>query len=459
MNFNFSDPLFQLGGEEITLRMLLIALGGGIALILIYHLLVSRLIRRLVNHLEEESKDQRRLFRALRNAFFLLMGIIALLISQIDQVLYANEQITIKAATILEALFILQFAWLLDWALSRFIIRNYYRNREREKEDRAGVPKVMQKDPENIASRLIQYIVYVVAILLILSSFQIDYTIYTISGKEQDYDFKLSNIFAAILVLLIARLAIWVLIQLVLYGYYRSRKVNIGSQYAINQLLTYVIYVVAALVALDSLGIKMTVIWGGAAALLVGVGLGLQQTFNDLISGVIILFERTVEVGDVVKVDGLLGKVIRIGLRTSVLETWENIAVLVPNSKLISENVINFSHNDIKTRYLITVGVAYGSDTELVKKLLLEAASNVRNVLKFPAPFVRFVDFGNSSLDFELHFWTLQLITVEDIKSDLRFEIDRLFRENGVTIPFPQRDLWLRNAVSLDQERDGDQEK
>ena len=105
------------------------------------------------------------------------------------------------------------------------------------------------------------------------------------------------------------------------------------------------------------------------------------------------------------------------------------------------------------------MGVAYGSDTELVKKLLLEAAGNVRNVLKFPAPFVRFVDFGNSSLDFELHFWTLQLITLEDINSDLRFEIDRLFRENSVTIPFPQRDLWLRNAVSLDQKEGEDKQK
>jgi len=218
--------------------------------------------------------------------------------------------------------------------------------------------------------------------------------------------------------------------------------------YKRQQLLTYVIYIIAVLLALDSLGIKMTVVWGGAAALLVGVGLGLQQTFDDLISGVIILFERTVEVGDIVQVEGLLGKVSAIGLRTSVLQTQSNSTVLVPNSKLISENIINFSHQDAKTRYFISVGVAYGSDTELVKNLLLQAAEEHPQVLKHPKPLIRFTEFGNSSLNFELHFWTLDNFTIDNLRSDLRFIVDRIFREHNISIPFPQQDVWFRNPMT-----------
>ncbi|MCB0568594.1 MAG: mechanosensitive ion channel, partial [Phaeodactylibacter sp.] len=109
------------------------------------------------------------------------------------------------------------------------------------------------------------------------------------------------------------------------------------------------------------------------------------------------------------------------------------------------EKVINWSHNDSKARFLVKVGVAYGSDTALVKKLLLNVARENAFVLRHPAPFVRFIDFGESSLDFELHFWTHEFIRIEDIKSDMRFEIDQTFRDNQVTIPFPQRDVWMRD--------------
>ena len=179
--------------------------------------------------------------------------------------------------------------------------------------------------------------------------------------------------------------------------------------------------------------------------MLVGIGLGLQQTFNDLISGIILLFERSVEVGNVVELNGgMIGTVRRIGLRTSLIETRENISVIVPNSKLITDIVTNWSHNDDKARFLIQIGVAYGTDTQLVKKLLLKIARDNVYVLSNPGPTVRFTNFGDSSLDFNLIFWSRNFLVIEDIKSDLRFEINQVFLDNKINIPFPQRDVWIR---------------
>ncbi|MCB9302230.1 MAG: mechanosensitive ion channel [Lewinellaceae bacterium] len=277
-----------------------------------------------------------------------------------------------------------------------------------------------------------------------LKSFGFDFQLFDFQSKGTTYAFHISNILVAFFILLTARLASWLLIQLVLNSYYRRNSINVGSQYAINQLLKYFLYVIAFLMALEALGVTLTVLWGGAAALLVGLGLGLQETFKDFFSGIILLFERTVEVGDVVVVDGTVGTVRRIGLRTSLVETRDNLTVIVPNSRLVVEKVINWSHNDNKARFLVKVGVAYGTDTALVKKLLLNVARENAFVIRHPPPFVRFTDFGESSLDFEIHFWTHEFIRIEDVKSDMRFEIDKAFRENQVTIPFPQRDVWMK---------------
>ncbi|MEM0993681.1 MAG: mechanosensitive ion channel domain-containing protein [Bacteroidota bacterium] len=207
--------------------------------------------------------------------------------------------------------------------------------------------------------------------------------------------------------------------------------------------------VTTVLIALESIGIQLSVLWGGAAALMVGIGLGLQQTFNDVISGLILLVEGTIEVDDVVEVDGFVGKVKSIGLRTSKVETRNRISILVPNSKLVGENTINWTHNQHPIRFQVSVGVAYASDVELVTQLLLEAAHGHSSVLKEPEPMVQFLDFGNSSLDFILHFFSYEQMSIEIVKSDLRYRITRLFREHDVEIPFPQQDLWLRNAEVL----------
>ena len=180
----------------------------------------------------------------------------------------------------------------------------------------------------------------------------------------------------------------------------------------------------------------------------------MQQIFNDTISGFFLLFERNLKIKDVVEVDGIVGSVKDIGIRTSRILTRDNIEMIVPNSKLVSEMVINWSYNDPKTRFFLKVGVAYGSNVKLVKRTLIEVADTHHLVLKKPNPVVFFADFGESSLDFELVFWTQYSLKHRPILSDLRFAIDNKFRENNIQIPFPQRDLHIiqHNMRTIDKE-------
>jgi len=180
---------------------------------------------------------------------------------------------------------------------------------------------------------------------------------------------------------------------------------------------------------------------------LVGVGIGMQNIFNDVISGFFLLFEQNLKINDVVEVDGVVGTVKDIGMRTSRILTRDNIEMIVPNSKFISEKVVNWSYNDAKTRFFIKIGVAYGSDINLVKNILLEIAAKHTEILKEPLPRVFFRDFGDSSLNFELAFWTANSLENEVIKSDLRFELNQRFIENNIQIPFPQRDIHLINQT------------
>ena len=453
MNLNqlLDKVLFSLGEFNITTGNILLATILLILLIVIYRVVSRQFLPRYFEREDIDPKERKKVFRLL-NICLLLAALLALVLTlKIDYVLYSmtiddaenntSRIVNFKSSTLILALFALALARFVDWILSRILIHTYQKRRGNKN---VRDPRTEQR--ERTANRTVQYIVYIVAILFIIRSFGIDYDFFPNTEDETGLHLSLSKIFTAALIFLSAQLGVWLMIQIVLYGYYTRKRVNIGSQFAINQLLKYFVYVIAALIILETLGVKLTVLWGGAAALLVGIGLGLQQTFNDLISGIILLFERTVEVGDFVEIEGLVGMVKQIGLRTSLVETRENITVIVPNSKLIVEKVVNWSHYDNKARFVISVGVAYGSDTQVVKKILVEIAKENGFVLKHPSPFVRFVNFGDSSLDFELHFWSQEFVRIEDIKSDMRFEIDRLFREHKVEIPFPQRDIWFKNS-------------
>lgn len=228
-----------------------------------------------------------------------------------------------------------------------------------------------------------------------------------------------------------------------------GNKYDKGTIYSVFQIARYVLWIFAITLILESIGLSINFLIASSAALLVGVGLGLQNIFKDIISGVMLLFDRAVEVGNVIELDGVVGRVLQIGLRTSKIQTREHIVLIIPNSKFIEEYVINWSAMDEHTRFSVQVGVAYGSDVKLVRKVLLDVANKEERIVQEPKPFVRFTNFGESSLDFEVFFWTSHNFIVENIKSDLRFVIDAAFRQNNITIPFPQRDVHHYNTGNI----------
>ncbi len=253
------------------------------------------------------------------------------------------------------------------------------------------------------------------------------------------------DILEIIIILLIARGLVWLLSKVLFKRVFSRNKVDKGRQLALLQLVRYVIYTFTLLVCLQSLEISLSLLLAGSAALLVGLGLGLQQTFNDLFSGIILLGEGTVEVDDVLEVDGIVGRVVGIGLRTSKMVTRDGIDLILPNSKLVTDKVINWSHFQSSARFQVNVGVAYSSDIELVSKLLLDATKNHPGVMDSPPASIMFKDFGSSSLDFILHFYSKDFWDIEYIKSDLRKKIFKSFKENSVEIPFPQREVWMKS--------------
>ena len=183
----------------------------------------------------------------------------------------------------------------------------------------------------------------------------------------------------------------------------------------------------------------MTTLFAASAALLVGIGLALQTFIQDIISGVFILADQSVHVGDIIQVDGQVGKVERIQLRTTRAVTRDNRVLIIPNHKFMASILYNWTENGTLTKEVVAVGVAYNSDINQVRELLLNVAREHSMVLKKPAPVVLFNDFGESSLDFELLFSINKSFESNIVKSDIRFAIDKAFRENNIEIPFPQR--------------------
>lgn len=388
-----------------------------------------------------ELPQRQRFERYLRQLIVLLGLFASVRTLHLDPLFYDNETIKLRFSLFILAIVILVVANIADWTLSNVLTHSY-----RREHSAAGTNISMTREEVvGIATRTVRYIVIVMSVILLLRNFNLDFSLYQQELKDGvQFDFKITKILVVILILLCARLISWLLTNVALYSVYRQRDIDEGSQFAINQICKYIIYLIAIFVSLNNLGINMTLLLGGTAALLVGVGLGLQQTFNDFFSGLVLLFERSVAVGDILTVDGVQGTVKKIGMRSSIIETLGNRNIIIPNSRLVNDNVLNWNHYDDTVRFDVPVGVAYGSDTALVKQLLLQSVSEHPDILDFPKPFVRFTNFGDSSLDFVLYFFSDKLLFQEDVRSDVRFEIDRLFREYSIAIPFPQRDVWLR---------------
>ncbi|MFT4521163.1 MAG: small-conductance mechanosensitive channel [Bacteroidia bacterium] len=219
-----------------------------------------------------------------------------------------------------------------------------------------------------------------------------------------------------------------------------------GRLAALYQIVKYFVWFSALMISLQIIGIELTFLLASSAALMVGIGLGLQNIFNDFVSGIILLLEGSVDKGDIISIGEMVGEVQQIHIRTSVILTRNNISIIVPNHKLVEDNVINWSHLHMNPRFLLKVGVAYGSKTRMVQEILLKVAKAHELVDQDPAPFVRFRDFDDSALSFELYFWCGHVFRIEDVLSDMRYQIDDEFRANDVVIPFPQRDVHIKEA-------------
>jgi small-conductance mechanosensitive channel len=225
-------------------------------------------------------------------------------------------------------------------------------------------------------------------------------------------------------------------------------RLDVGARQAVASITRYVVLLLGLLIILQTAGINLTTLNVLAGAVGIGVGFGLQHVVSNFISGLIIMFERPIKIGDRIVVDDVEGDVVRIGARSTVVLTNDNINIIVPNSKFITENVVNWKYNDASVRFKIPVGVAYGSDVRKVEKILLEVAKAEKDVLDDPAPVVRFLEFGDSSLNLELRAWSTSAVNRKGrLISALNFAIYDKFRENGIEIPFPQRDLHIRSGV------------
>ena len=209
------------------------------------------------------------------------------------------------------------------------------------------------------------------------------------------------------------------------------------------QFVRYIVFAFAIIITLHSTGVNMSFLLTASAALLVGLGFALQQLFQDIISGILIIIDQSLHVGDIVEVDGRDGKVLEIKLRTTRVVTRNNRVMVIPNHKFMLDTLFNWTQNSFTNREQVNVGVAYGSDVQMVKMILLQCAKESTDVLQDPKPIVLFEDFADSSLNFSLYFYVANGMNSPSIQSDLRFRIDSAFKANKISIPFPQRDIHV----------------
>ena len=235
--------------------------------------------------------------------------------------------------------------------------------------------------------------------------------------------------------------------NLLVGGLFKRAGMDKGISVTIGNVTRFFFVILGSIIIVQSAGINLSTLTVLFGALGVGIGFGLQTITDNFISGIIILFEKPIKVGDRIELDDVSGNVTNISIRATTVQTNDNISIIVPNSEFISSRVINWSHNDRNIRFRIPVGVSYNEDPKLIKKLLLEVAGENKSVLRNPEPDVFFDEFGDSSLNFQLIVWTS---TYADrpapFKSDLYFSIFEKFKEHSVEIPFPQRDLHIKTT-------------
>lgn len=226
-------------------------------------------------------------------------------------------------------------------------------------------------------------------------------------------------------------------------------NIESGIRFTMVRMSHYILMIIGVIFAFQFVGVNLSGLAVVFGLLSVGIGFGLQNITSNFIAGLILLFERPIKVGDRITVGDTEGDVQSINMRSTTVNSLNNIAIIVPNSDFVSTRVINWSHGDLKTRLVVDVGVSYSSDIELVLKSLREVADENPTVLKHPEPDVLFRSFGDSSLNMQLRVWISDPTQYYRIQSEINIAIARKFREKSVEIPFPQRDLHVRSPLPL----------
>ena len=258
-----------------------------------------------------------------------------------------------------------------------------------------------------------------------------------------EISFSVGSLIIIFFVFILTRFLLKLSKRLLLY------RMDEDTQYKFRSIFTffnYFVYLIVILITFDNIGVNVTAIFAASAALLVGVGLALQTFIQDIISGIFIIADKAVHVGDIIDIDGQIGKVENITLRTTRAVTIDNKVLIIPNHKFLTSILYNWTENGVITREHIKVGVAYDSDVNLVQQLLIDSAAQHKQVLKKPVPSVLLKDFGENALIFQLFFTINKSFIAERVKSDIRFSILTAFDKNKIDIPFPQRTLWVNKT-------------
>lgn len=237
------------------------------------------------------------------------------------------------------------------------------------------------------------------------------------------------------IVVVAALLAIGYLVDRLIRKLLNRSSMDSGTSYAFHRIVHYLLILIVFFLSMKTLGVDISPLLMGSSVILVGIGLGLQNLFLDFISGIIILFERGIRVGDILDMDGTMGRIVKISMRTTQLLTTDNKLLIIPNSSLTKEKLINYSSHNADNSFSIEVGVEYEANLELAQRLLIEAAEEDESVSKEMGPFVRLVSFGDSALILRLHFYSNDPFMIGKTRSDIRIRILKKFAANGIAIP------------------------
>jgi small-conductance mechanosensitive channel len=258
----------------------------------------------------------------------------------------------------------------------------------------------------------------------------LDYQIFQIGN----YSLHVHNLLGIVILVVVTK----IILNLFSRGITKNQKIDEGAKYSIKQLIRYTLIVISILMGITVIGFDLSVLFVGSAALLVGIGFGLQHLFHDFISGIIILFDGTIKVNDVIEVDGIVCRVKEIKIRTTTVMTREDKCIILPNSVITTGNVVNWTYSHLTSRFEIQVNLAYTEDIPAIMKRFKEVTLEHKAVSRSPEPSIRITKFGESSVEITIMFWCSEVFRVENIKSEIRVAIFKALVDMKINFPYPQ---------------------